>query len=268
MTLDLDELTQGWDCPAGELRARLVVGRDGQEVIQVRLDLGVMQMYLDSRPDGQRYHGLPSAREYIEHELRVGGDTLIPADWQELQRELQQTNYRRLAYCTLAEDALDANDAGATRVFIRGALADIESCHACMQLLVQAGADHGGSNSLKPTLVFDKARLLSQLRVVEGQFEAAIEQAEAGALALEELLGELGYDEELREEDPGVGYLRDLSRQLRMEYGVTQTLRERLEDALDREDFEAAARLRDAIRQREADELTDDGGPPTASEEV
>lgn len=261
MTLDLDELTEGWDCPSGELRARLAVGRDGTEVVQIRVDLGVMQMHFDGRPDGQRYHGLPSAREYVEHELRVGGQRLVAEDWRELQREMNQVNYRRLAYSALAEDALQANDSEATQRFILSALRDIETCLANLQLLDQ----HGPRDEfigLRPTLVFDQARLIAQLRVVEGQFEEAIEHAEAGAEALGQLLVELGYDEDMRNEDPGVCYLRDLGRQLRMEYGVAQTLRERLEEALENEDFEAAARIRDAMQRRGAESHPDEKAAP------
>lgn len=251
MTLDLDELTKGWDCPPGELRARLIVGRDGQERIQLRLDLGVMQMEPAGRPDGARYHGLPSAREYVEHELRVGGERLSPDDWRELQRELQQTNYRRLAYITMAEDALSSNDTTGTGRFLDGALADTELCLRLLQLMVEEGLGSPNSTSLTPTLYFDRARLRSQLHVVEGQFEEAIEQAEAGASALDQLLNELGYEEDIREDDPAVRYLRDLGRQLRREYGVSQTIRERLEEALEREDFETAADLRDQLDRRQ-----------------
>ena len=260
MTLDLDDLVQGWDCPDGELRARVVSGRDGDEFIQVRLDLGLMQMFLAGRPDGQRYHGFDTACQYVEHELRVGGHDLVPIDWQELQRELQQTNYRRLAYATLAEEMLERNDQPGSRRYIAGALQDIDTCLGSLRILNQNDVDTGSMSSLEPTLVFDRSRLLAQLRVVEGRFEEAIENAEAGAAKLEELLVELGYDEELRDEDPGVRYLRETGRQLRLEYGIAQTLRERLEDAIAREDFEAAALLRDELRRREQ---TADGGKST-----
>jgi hypothetical protein len=232
------------------MRARVVVGRDGDEVIHLRIDLGVMQMLMAGRPDGQRIHGLPSAREFVEHELRVGGEHLLPSDWQELHRELLQTNYRRLAYAALAEDALQDSDSAATCRFIEGALADIEGCTKILRLIDEHAPNTSSPPSLRPTLLFDQARLAAQLRVVEGQFEEAIEQAEAGAESLETLLGEMGYDDEARDEDPGVRYLLDLGRQLRLEYGVTKTLRERLEEALDHEDFETASEIRDAMARR------------------
>lgn len=256
MTLDLDELTHGWDCPPGELRARTVVGRDARELLQLRVDLGVMQMFCDGRPDGQRYHGLPSARDYIEHELRVEGNSLGPDDWKELERELHQINYRRMAFSAVAETALQANDDEAARRYIRAALADITDCLAHLRLLGTRGTKVSSYPSLRPTLVFDQARLATQLRIVEGRFEDAIEKAEAGAEALADLLCELGYDEEQRADDPGLRYLRGMSMQLRREYGITQTLAEQLNAAIEDEDFEAAARLRDELRRRQLDPET------------
>jgi hypothetical protein len=250
MTLDLDELTAGWDCPPGELRARVVVGRDGAELLQLRVDLGVMQMLMDGRPDGQRCHGLPTAREYVEHELRVAGNAVAVADWQELDRELAQTNYRRVAYSTLAEDALQDNEPAAAQRFIAGALRDTEACLTSLRLLQRQEVVTIDQNSLRPTLAFDRTRLLAQLRVVEGDFESAIEEAEAGANALDRLLAELGYDEEQREQDPGVAYLMEFGQRLRQEYGIAQTLREALEQAIENEDFERAAELRDELQRR------------------
>jgi hypothetical protein len=252
MTLDLDELILGWDCPAGELRARLVVGRDGQELLQLRLDLGVMQMFPAGRPDGQRYRGLPDALAFVRHELRVGGTGLSAADWRELVRELQQINYRRLAFAALLEDALRANDTSAAARFIAGALADIDACAARLDVIAAEGADPGGAGTLRPTLIFERARLRAQRHLVDGRHEHAVEEAEHGAAELSALLRDLGYEEDMREDDPGVRYLRDLGGQLRLEYGIAQTLHERLEDALAREDFETAAEIRDALRRGEA----------------
>jgi hypothetical protein len=175
MTLDLDELIVDWDCPPGELRARVVTGRDGDELLQLRVDLGVMQMFPGGRPDGERYRGLPTVREFITHEVRLGGHELAAEDWQELERELLQLNYRRMAFATVADDALRADDEEHARRYLRCALADVHACLANLDLLKNQATERESNLGLLPTLLFDRARLQAQLRIVEGQFETAIE---------------------------------------------------------------------------------------------
>jgi hypothetical protein len=254
MTLDLNELLVDWDCPSGEICARMVVGRDGGELLQLRIDLGVMQMFPDGRPDGQRHRGLPTVLEYVQHELRLGGADLAAEDWRELERELCQTNYRRLALGSLAEEALARADVAAAQAHLKRALRDIDGCLERLALAVEHGPAcvSPGSLALRPTLVFNRGRLAGQLRIAEGRYEEAVEEAEGGAVRLDELLAEFGLDEEQRERDPGVVFLRGLAKRLRREYDIPLTLRERLADALQKQDFETAAQLRDELRRRDA----------------
>lgn len=69
MNLDLTELLRSWPFEPGKINVRLIQGADGEQKIQVRLDLGVLQMELDGRPDGQRPHDFDSLLEYYEHEI-------------------------------------------------------------------------------------------------------------------------------------------------------------------------------------------------------
>jgi hypothetical protein len=254
MTLDLAELLAGWNAAASELRARAVIGRDGAEFVQLRVDLGVMQMHVTGRPDGERYHGLPSVREYVEHELRVGGQDLVPADWQELQRELTQLNYRRLAFSAVAEEALRRDAPEEARRYIERALADIQCGLADYDLLAGAGPLSEDTTALQPALLFDRARLTTQLRVIDRQYEEAIEEAELGARELESVLHNLGCDDEQCADDPGLSFLRGMGAQLRREYGVTRTAVERLNEAIESEDFETAAQIRDELRRRRGEQ--------------
>jgi len=260
MTLDLRDVTADWQYRAGEICARMVIGRDGAELVQMRVDLGLMQMFPDGRPDGKRYRGLPTALEYLRHELRLGGTGIQPEDWRELERELYQLNYRRLAFSSLAEESLARNDASAARGHLRRGLRDIAMCLERVRLMEQHRAESlaMGGHALKPTLTFQQGRLRVQLHVVEQRYEEAIEEAQRAERALDSVLAEFGLDAEQREEDPGVLFLRDLSQRLRREYDIPLTLRERLELAVESDDFETAARLRDELRRREADPAAGD----------
>ena len=56
MRKDLDDVIQGWpyDPEPGEVLAREVRARDGRSVLQIRIELGVLQLEVAGRPDGNR----------------------------------------------------------------------------------------------------------------------------------------------------------------------------------------------------------------------
>jgi hypothetical protein len=262
MNLDLDELLGGWQCADDELSARHVRGEDGADLVQLRVDLGVLQMVLDGRPDGQRYRGLPTVYAYFQHEAQVGRDPSVD-DWQELRREFQQYNYRRLALSSLADTALQDDDAEGGCSCLRRALRDIDRCLAILARLQENGDEWDGSLAMMlPTLVFNRARLRARLRGAEKRFDEAIEEAEKGARELGTLLIETGFDDEQTEPNPAVDYLLQLSSRLRERHGIVQTLREQLQEAVEREDFETAARLRDELRYRQRNELQPESSAP------
>ena len=57
---DIDVIVRGWDFKPGMVQARLVRAVDGREVVQLRLDLGLLQMETVGRPDGEVLYYLQS----------------------------------------------------------------------------------------------------------------------------------------------------------------------------------------------------------------
>ncbi len=255
MNLDLNELLGDWNCSGDEVSARVIQGEDGNAVVQLRVDLGVLQMFLDGRPDGLRYHGLPSVYDYFEHESRVGR-ALTDEDWQELHRELQQYNYRRLALSSLAEEGFREKDLERGRSYLQRTLRDIERCLATLRKLRENEEEWDGALAiLVPTLIFSRARLVTRSRIAEERFDEAIEEAELGVRELKQALAESGLNEEQREENPAVAHLQQVAHRLREQHGIALTLKERLDEAVEREDFKLAARLRDELRRRRQNHL-------------
>ncbi|MFO0839788.1 MAG: UvrB/UvrC motif-containing protein [Phycisphaerae bacterium] len=249
MTLDLNDLISDWPASREEISARMIQGQAGEALIQLRIELGVLQMFPDDRPDGQRFRGLPSASEYVRRQLRRQ-QPLEEADWAELVRELHQTNYRRLALTSMAESAIAEGDGDAARQQLTRALRDVDLCVASLRLLERDGRESNLRQTMVPTLVFNRARLRCRLHIVEQQFDDAIEVAKNGAQELEDVLSRFVGDEASHDRDAGVEYLRQLERRLREEKNIPRTLYERLDDAVEREDFEEASRLRDMLDRR------------------
>src|ERR1700692_151378 len=69
MSLDLNTILKDWPHENGTIKVRKIIGLDGREKLQLRIDLGVLQMEMTGRPDGQRPHNCESLLAY--HQRRA-----------------------------------------------------------------------------------------------------------------------------------------------------------------------------------------------------
>ncbi len=69
MSLDLNTLLQDWPHESGSIKVRKILGLDGREKLQLRIDLGILQMEMSGRPDGVRPHNCESLLQY--HQRRA-----------------------------------------------------------------------------------------------------------------------------------------------------------------------------------------------------
>src|SRR5690242_18090365 len=66
---DISQVLRGWAYEPGVINVRKIHGTDGAPKLQMRLDLGLLQMEMNGRPDGVRPHGCESLLEYFEKQL-------------------------------------------------------------------------------------------------------------------------------------------------------------------------------------------------------
>src|SRR4030095_15596383 len=66
---DITPVLKGWDYESGTINVRKINGVDGTPKLQMRLDLGLLQMEMNGRPDGARPHGFESLLDYFEAQL-------------------------------------------------------------------------------------------------------------------------------------------------------------------------------------------------------
>ena len=67
---DITFILKGWDYEPGTINVRKVHGTDGAPKLQMRMPLGLLQMEITGRPDGQRPHGHESLLDYFETQLK------------------------------------------------------------------------------------------------------------------------------------------------------------------------------------------------------
>ena len=65
MNFDISHLLEQWDYQPGQVVVRKFTGKDGQEKIQLRIDLGLLQMNAQGRPDGKRPFGHPTLFDFF-----------------------------------------------------------------------------------------------------------------------------------------------------------------------------------------------------------
>ncbi len=78
MSNDLTRLLNDWRFQPDEVLVRIVPGDDGRGKVQLRVDLGILQMEMDGRPDGFRPEGFDSWLDYYESRQQMHDD--VPSD--------------------------------------------------------------------------------------------------------------------------------------------------------------------------------------------
>src|SRR4051812_35066033 len=102
MSFDLNTILRDWGHEPGNIKVRKIIGLDGREKLQLRIDLGVLQMEMTGRPDGTRPNGAESLLVFHQQraaraEERGEPYDLSPEQVTELQQEGIQYYHRYLS---------------------------------------------------------------------------------------------------------------------------------------------------------------------------
>ena len=110
MERDIGPILGDWKYAPGELSVRKIRGGNGSSKLQIRMDLGLMQLEWQGRPDALRPHGYVSLLDYYcqkrsEWEKAHGPGTfsLSHEDCSELAQEAMKYYWRRIGFFELKE---------------------------------------------------------------------------------------------------------------------------------------------------------------------
>jgi hypothetical protein len=251
MIRDLRTIIDGWEFEPGKISVRKIIGRDGREKIQTRIDLGLLQLEYDGRPDGERPQGYTSLLDYHEQRLQehielYGDDEdflLSPEDCRALRHEAYLYYQRYLSLFVLEEfDGVERDTARNLRL--------IDLC----ERYAAADRDRAVLGPQRAYVIMMNTRARVQLALERGMTDAGLRIVDEGIARLMALAADHDSDEE----DPNV-HEADMLIRLREEVlaqlpeNAPSKLEAELDAALAREDYERAAAIRDQLRhQREA----------------
>jgi UvrB/uvrC motif len=237
---DIDRILKDWTFEPGEVIARLVRAGDGREVLQMRIDLGLLQLEVSHRPDGARPGGAETYFDYLlAHTVHEGRDFTLGEDQcAEADRELVQFYQRRIGWLSLREFRRAARDADHSLAFMDF----LRTCSPSEEWTLS-------HEQYRPFILFHRTQAVALAELDESGPEAAIETINQGLIRLRRFFVDVEAEERF-DEDELVSRLRELRESIRQHYHLGRTLSERLADAVESEQFELAARLRDEIARR------------------
>jgi hypothetical protein len=237
---DIDAILRHWPFKPGMIAARAVPASDGREVLQMRIEMGLLQMEVAGRPDGEHPGGAETCLEWLRDLVHAEGEafTLNEAQCLEIDREFLQYNNRRICFLALRRFAEAVKDADYTL-----ALTDFVATHSPNP---QWTLSHEQYRSF---VLFHRIQATAMLTLQNSDAEAAIETINQGVEQIRKVFAKFNAEEQF-EQDELVQQLMVMKESLREEYQVGKTLAEQLADAVASEEYERAARLRDEIAHR------------------
>jgi hypothetical protein len=253
MNFDISHLLEHWDYQPGQVVVRKFTAKDGVVKIQLRVDLGLLQMNAEGRPDGKHPLGYPSIYDYYQTKLykhlaaNEGSDAgfrLKPEDCAKIQLEALQYHHRYI--CLLELEDFDAVVRDTERNL---AVFEFVKKHADSEDLIWSIAQ------FKPQLLLIQTRAQARQALTADDFNAAILFIEGGLTQIQEFYREHSRNE-LAEQSSEVNYLKNWLEEVSARRPLTkrEQLEKALSEAVNNEDYERAAQVRDELRNLKSTE--------------
>jgi hypothetical protein len=247
MDLDISRFLEEWDYQPGQVVVRRFKAKDGKEKIQLRVDLGLLQMNAEGRPDGKKPLGYDSLYEYYQARLYkfVGahngsdeGFKLKAEDCAKLQLEALQYHHRYICLLQLEDYA--------------GVIRDTErnlAVFAFVEKHAEAEEMAWALRQFQPQLLMIQTRARGAQALQSEDYSMAIRVVEEGLEQIRSFYRDAG-NTEAAEQSGEVLSLGEWLEEIRAKRPLSK--RERLEralsDAVKSEDYEKAAKVRDELK--------------------
>lgn len=242
---DIAPILRSWEYDAQqEMMVRHIKGADGRMKIQMRLDLGILQMEQEGRPDAKRPHGKESLLDYFERiveelEQRYGVATEFTLDKDDcyaLQQEGIQYYYRYLCFFQLGDyKRAERDTARNLRLF------DFVKKYAADKQYIEEFEQY------RPYVVMmnTRAKVLSALRTKNAS--KAVNEIKQGIDEIENVYKKNGDIHDRQKSE--VAFLKNWADEIVRSYTPSkrQRLAEELRIAVEREEYEKAAKIRDKL---------------------
>ena len=247
---DISKVLENWDYRLGRVDARRVKGEGGVEKLQLRIDLGLLQMNAQFRPDGKRPFGHPTLLDHFlirleRHREKNGGEdddfSINPDECAKLQQEAIQYHHRSI--CNFELEDYEAVERDTEHIL---ELLDFVQDYAVEDEIGQS------FQQFRPQTIMMQIRAVGTELIAGNNYDAAIEEITSAIEELNQFYNEMGR-QELVDSSMEVHSLREWLKDVESEaadkkpMSEGEKLQHKLNKAVEREDYEAAAKLRDQL---------------------
>lgn len=246
MSKDIASVLSDWPYEPGRISVRRIVGEDGQPKIQLRLDLGLLQMETEGRPDGQRPYGCESYLDYYRkhlrrHRLTHGSDEGFELDdeaCEQIRTEAMMYYHRYLS-----EFALDEYEA-----VIRDTQRNLKALDLCNKYAVEE-TDRMAMEQFRPYILMMMARAKAMMSLERDDFSAARRAVEEGLEEIRVYTSRAGQKSAV-EASGEMAVLQALLEEIERREPIdpVRAIEASLARAVEEERYEDAAQLRDQLR--------------------
>ncbi len=247
MSQDLNDLLDGWPHEPGQIKVRKIMGSDGQEKVQLRLDLGLIQMEMKGRPDGQRPKGYESLLTFHQHRARAAEESdetykLSAEDCGELQQEGIQYYHRYLSLFQLEDFPAVVRDTQRNLdlfTFVRAHTEREDITWAFDQFI--------------PYVLMMNTRAKASIELEKKSLDAALREIDHGRDLIVAFYTEHEQNDSA-EKSAELAFLDEWREELRAKRPMSKIdkMRREMESAIEHEAYERAAQLRDEIKALDA----------------
>ena len=240
--MDIGKILEEWSFDPLSVSARAIVGDDGLKKIQMRVDLGLIQMNYEGRPDGQRPSGFESYLDYYRSLAASKSDfTLNSRQTFDLRQEGMQYYHRYLSLHQLKD--------------YKGVIRDTRHNLDILNLIANyAGAvENFSSQQHRPYVMMMNTSAKTMLKLENNSKTEALSILKAGVRQIKHVYESI-LDDPQPDLSPEIYQLRELQHRITddgvpSELPTIEKLEIELQMALLSENYEKAASLRDQIAQ-------------------
>ena len=238
--MDIGKILQDWAYDPLTINTRIISGDNGRQKLQMRVDLGLLQMELEGRPDGLRPEGFDSYLDLFRHQAAEKTDFLLtPRQSFDLRQEGIQYYHRYICLHQLKD--------------YKGVIRDTRHNLDILNFFMNHAdaAENLAIQQHRPYMTMMNTSAKVMLKMDEDDKTEALHILKAGMRQIKHIYESL-LDDPQPDLSPEMMQLKELQHRITddgipTELPATEKLEIELQVALLSENYEKAARLRDQI---------------------